>query len=117
MSFATFVAPSVSPRASCRCAFDEDPRLEVVRDECPGVPDPREDLLLRAGEERLELFRPQAESAHRIDPRLQRLRGLLISAEAFVEGDREGLRLLRRVKGLRELVRIEESFRDLQRVF
>src|SRR5207249_464377 len=79
-------------------------------------PDPREDFLLRAREERLEFLRPQAESTHRVDSRLQPLRCLLVYTEALVERDREGLRFLRGVKGLRELIGLEESLRDLKRV-
>src|SRR5207237_7733558 len=91
--------------------LDEDTRLEVVRHERAAVPDSGEDFLLRAREERLEFLRPQAESTHRVDSRLQPLRCLLVYTEALVERDREGLRFLRGVKGLRELIGIEESLR------
>ena len=80
--------------------LDEDSRLEVVRHERAAVPDPGQDLLFRASEERLEFFRPKAQPTHRIDSRLERLRGLLISTEALVQGDCEGLRFLRGVECL-----------------
>src|SRR3989454_10872352 len=81
-------------------ALDEDSRLQVIRHERAAVPDPGQDLLLRASEERLEFFRPKAQPTHRIDSRLECLRGFLISTEALVQGDRERLRFLRGVECL-----------------
>ncbi len=81
-------------------ALDEDSRLQVIRHERAAVPDPGQDLLLRASEERLEFFRPKAEATHRINARLECLRGFLISTEALVQGDRERLRFLRGVECL-----------------